>query len=88
MPRSNALWFILFLMNSQNSSSLYDSLSDSHGNIDHAHLPLWGLAIAGSSYIMLEKSTENLGYFMAQVKAVKQRVSKWKLHICLTGDSL
>ncbi|XP_052542574.1 ovocalyxin-32-like [Tympanuchus pallidicinctus] len=53
-----------------------NDIPDSHGNIDHAHLPLWGLAIAGSSYIMLEKSTENLGYFMAQVKAVKQRIRK------------
>uniref|UniRef100_A0A8C3PZ50 Retinoic acid receptor responder 1 n=1 Tax=Chrysolophus pictus TaxID=9089 RepID=A0A8C3PZ50_CHRPC len=60
----------------QTKPIIANNIPDSHGNIDRAHLPLWGLAIAGSSYIMLEKSTENLGYFMAQVKAVKQRIRK------------
>ena len=52
------------------------SLVDSYGNIEPALEPVWALAVAGSSYIMWEKSTENLGYFMAQVKSVKQWVSK------------
>ena len=53
-----------------------NDIPDSHGNIAHAHLPLWGLAVAGGSFIMLKKSTENLGYFLAQVKAVKQQIRK------------
>lgn len=51
-------------------------LADSYGNIEPALEPVWALAVAGSSYIMWEKSTENLGYFMAQVKSVKQWVSE------------
>lgn len=76
MPGRNALWFIMFLMKSQNSSFLYDSLSDSHGNIAHDHLQLWGLAIVGSSHIMWKQSTEHTGYLLAQVSSVKQQVSK------------
>uniref|UniRef100_A0A7M4ELI8 Retinoic acid receptor responder 1 n=1 Tax=Crocodylus porosus TaxID=8502 RepID=A0A7M4ELI8_CROPO len=48
---------------------------DSYGNIEPAFESAWALAVVGSSYIMWEKSTENLGYFMAQVKHVKQWVN-------------
>uniref|UniRef100_A0A8C0G9J5 Retinoic acid receptor responder 1 n=1 Tax=Chelonoidis abingdonii TaxID=106734 RepID=A0A8C0G9J5_CHEAB len=51
-------------------------LSDSYGHIEPALEPAWALAVAGSSYLMWEKSTENLGYFMAQVKNVKQWITK------------
>ncbi|NXV72799.1 OCX32 protein, partial [Atlantisia rogersi] len=49
-----------------------NNIPDSYGNIEPALEPAWALAVAGSSYIMWEKSTENLGYFMAQVKSAKQ----------------
>ncbi|XP_008938516.1 PREDICTED: retinoic acid receptor responder protein 1, partial [Merops nubicus] len=52
------------------------NIPDSYGNIDPALEPVWALAVAGSSYIMWEKSTENLGYFMAQVKSAKQWIRK------------
>ncbi|XP_076197575.1 ovocalyxin-32-like [Aptenodytes patagonicus] len=52
------------------------NIPDSYGNIEPALEPVWALAVAGSSYIMWEKSTENLGYFMAQVKSVKQWIRK------------
>ncbi|KAM9274594.1 ovocalyxin-32-like [Cariama cristata] len=53
-----------------------NNIPDSYGNIEPALEPAWTLAVAGSSYIMWEKSTENLGYFMAQVKSVKQWMRK------------
>ncbi|XP_010583302.1 PREDICTED: retinoic acid receptor responder protein 1 [Haliaeetus leucocephalus] len=53
-----------------------NNIPDSYGNIEPALEPVWALAVAGSSYIMWEKSTENLGYFMAQVKSVKQWIRK------------
>ncbi|KFP35977.1 Ovocalyxin-32, partial [Chlamydotis macqueenii] len=53
-----------------------NNIPDSYGNIDPALEPVWALAVVGSSYIMWEKSTENLGYFMAQVKSVKQWIRK------------
>ncbi|NXP82706.1 OCX32 protein, partial [Ramphastos sulfuratus] len=52
------------------------NIPDSYGNIDPALQPVWALAVAGSSYIMWEKSRENLGYFMAQVKSAKQWLRK------------
>ncbi|KAJ7420343.1 Ovocalyxin-32 [Willisornis vidua] len=48
------------------------NIPDSHGNIEPALEPAWALAVAGSSSIMWEKSAEDLGYFLAQVKSVKQ----------------
>ncbi|KAM6389168.1 ovocalyxin-32-like [Pluvialis apricaria] len=53
-----------------------NNIPDSYGNIEPALEPAWALAVAGSSYIMWEKSTENLGYFVAQVKSVKQWIRK------------
>ncbi|XP_009574150.1 PREDICTED: retinoic acid receptor responder protein 1 [Fulmarus glacialis] len=53
-----------------------NNIPDSYGNIEPALEPAWALAVAGSSYIMWEKSTENLGYFMAQVTSVKQWIRK------------
>lgn len=55
--------------------SLSPCLADSYGNIEPALEPVWALAVAGSSSIMWEKSTETLGYFLAQVKSVRQWVS-------------
>ncbi|XP_064008705.1 ovocalyxin-32-like [Pogoniulus pusillus] len=49
-----------------------NNIPDSNGNIDPALQPVWALAVAGSSYIMWEKSRENLGYSMVQVKSAKQ----------------
>ncbi|NXH17851.1 OCX32 protein, partial [Bucco capensis] len=52
------------------------NIPDSYGNIEPALEPVWALAVAGSSKAMWEKSTENLGYFMAQVKSAKQWLRK------------
>ncbi|XP_021249341.1 ovocalyxin-32-like [Numida meleagris] len=51
-------------------------IPDSHGNIEHALLPVRALAFAASCYIMLEKSKENLGFDLAQIRAVKQWIRK------------
>ncbi|XP_010143356.1 PREDICTED: ovocalyxin-32-like, partial [Buceros rhinoceros silvestris] len=51
-------------------------IPDSYGHIAPALEPAWALAVAGSSYIMWEKSTENVGYFLAQVKSAKQLIRK------------
>ncbi|KAK2538526.1 ovocalyxin-32 [Columba guinea] len=53
-----------------------NNIPDSYGNIEPALEPAWALAVAGSSYMMWEKSAENLGYFMAQVKSAKQWIRK------------
>ncbi|NXI43448.1 OCX32 protein, partial [Galbula dea] len=52
------------------------NIPDSYGNIEPALEPVWALAVAGSSKIMWEKSGEDLGYFMAQVKSAKQWIRK------------
>ncbi|NXL86967.1 OCX32 protein, partial [Alectura lathami] len=62
----------------QSKPIIANDIPDSHGNIEHALLPVWGLAVAGSSYIMWEKSTENLGYFLAQVKSARQQIRNSK----------
>ncbi|NWI71450.1 OCX32 protein, partial [Todus mexicanus] len=60
----------------QTKPIIANNIPDSYGNIEPALEPVWALAVAGSSYIMWQKSTENLGYFMAQVKSAKQWVSE------------
>uniref|UniRef100_A0A8C8AAR1 Retinoic acid receptor responder 1 n=1 Tax=Otus sunia TaxID=257818 RepID=A0A8C8AAR1_9STRI len=52
-----------------------NNIPDSYGHIEPALEPAWALAVTGSSYMMWEKSTESLGYFLAQVKSVKQWVN-------------
>uniref|UniRef100_A0A8C3GMJ5 Retinoic acid receptor responder 1 n=1 Tax=Cairina moschata TaxID=8855 RepID=A0A8C3GMJ5_CAIMO len=52
------------------------NIPDSFGNMEPAFEPVWALAVAGSSYMMWEKSTEKVGYFMSQVKSVKQWMRK------------
>nr|XP_033815379.1 retinoic acid receptor responder protein 1 [Geotrypetes seraphini] len=51
-------------------------IPDSKGYVHPDFVPLWHLAIAGSSYVMWEKSEEHLRYNMAQIKSVKQRIRK------------
>lgn len=51
-------------------------LSDSHGHIDPSLRPVWELAFLGSSYVMWEKTTRFLHYYMAQLSGVKQWVRK------------
>ncbi|XP_068262564.1 ovocalyxin-32-like [Nyctibius grandis] len=63
-------------MRHQTKPIIGNNIPDSYGNIEPALEPVWALAVAGSSYIMWEKSTEKLGYFMAQVKSVKQWIRK------------
>ncbi|NWI92574.1 OCX32 protein, partial [Pitta sordida] len=53
-----------------------NNIPDSYGNIEPALEPLWALAVAGSSSIMWEKSTESLAYSLAQVKSVQQWLRK------------
>ncbi|XP_027319708.1 retinoic acid receptor responder protein 1 [Anas platyrhynchos] len=52
------------------------NIPDSFGIMEPAFEPVWALAVAGSSYMMWEKSTEKVGYFMSQVKTVKQWMRK------------
>lgn len=49
-----------------------NEIPDSFGHVDPSHEPLRDLALAGSSLVMWEKSTENRHYYMAQVKSVRQ----------------
>nr|XP_058921522.1 retinoic acid receptor responder protein 1 isoform X2 [Kogia breviceps] len=48
------------------------SIPDSHGHIDPSLRPIWDLAFLGSSYVMWEKTTQFLHYYMAQLSSVKQ----------------
>ncbi|XP_023490652.2 retinoic acid receptor responder protein 1 [Equus caballus] len=48
------------------------SIPDSHGHIDPSLRPVWELAFLGSSYVMWEKTTRFLHYYMAQLSGVKQ----------------
>lgn len=57
---------------------LFSSLSDSHGHIDPSLRPIWDLAFLGSSYMMWEKTTQFLHYYMAQISSVNQWVRKKK----------
>nr|XP_020012919.1 retinoic acid receptor responder protein 1 isoform X1 [Castor canadensis] len=50
------------------------SIPDSHGHIDPSLRPIWDLAFLGSSYVMWEKTTQLLHYYLAQLSSVKQ----WK----------
>ncbi|XP_053760152.1 retinoic acid receptor responder protein 1 [Panthera pardus] len=50
------------------------SIPDSHGHIDPSLRPIWDLAFLGGSYVMWEKTTQFLHYYMAQLSSVNQ----WK----------
>ncbi|XP_025291858.1 retinoic acid receptor responder protein 1 [Canis lupus dingo] len=50
------------------------SIPDSHGWIDPSLRPIWDLAFLGSSYVMWERTTQTLHYYMAQLSSVNQ----WK----------
>ncbi|XP_027297845.2 retinoic acid receptor responder protein 1 isoform X1 [Cricetulus griseus] len=47
-------------------------IPDSHGQIDPSLRPLWDLAFLGSSYVMWEKTTQFLNYYLIQISSVKQ----------------
>ncbi|XP_007941762.1 retinoic acid receptor responder protein 1 [Orycteropus afer afer] len=47
------------------------SMPDSHGHIDPSLRPIWDLAFLGSSYVMWEKTTQFLQYYMMQLSRVK-----------------
>ncbi|KAM6159560.1 retinoic acid receptor responder protein 1 [Erethizon dorsatum] len=48
------------------------SIPDSHGHIDPSLKPIWDLAFLGSSYVMWEKTTQFLHYYLVQLTSVKQ----------------
>ncbi|XP_077017004.1 retinoic acid receptor responder protein 1 [Tamandua tetradactyla] len=48
------------------------NLPDSYGYIDPSLRPMWDLAFLGSSYVMWEKTTQFLYYYMIQLSSVKQ----------------
>ncbi|XP_028723067.1 retinoic acid receptor responder protein 1 [Peromyscus leucopus] len=48
------------------------SIPDNHGHIDPSLRPIWDLAFLGSSYVMWEKTTQFLHYYLAQLTSVKQ----------------
>lgn len=52
--------------------------SDSHGYIAPSLRPIWDLAFLGSSYVMWQKTTPFLHYYMSQISGVKQWVRKTK----------
>ncbi|XP_069004285.1 latexin [Embiotoca jacksoni] len=47
-------------------------LPDSHGHVEHDMRPLWHLGIVASSFIMLNESTEDTLFNMAQVANITQ----------------
>ncbi|XP_045153596.1 retinoic acid receptor responder protein 1 [Echinops telfairi] len=50
------------------------TIPDSHGHIDPSLRPVWDLAFLGGSYVMWEKTTQSLHYYMVQLIGVQQ----WK----------
>lgn len=48
------------------------SIPDSHGHIDNSLRPLWDLAFLGSSYVMWEKTTQVLHYYLVQLSSVER----------------
>ncbi|AWO98939.1 putative latexin isoform 2 [Scophthalmus maximus] len=71
-----------------NQSRLSAELPDSFGHIDPDMEPLWHLGTVASSFIMLNESTENTLYNMAQVANITQLATeneqlKFDYHILL-----
>ncbi|XP_005393162.1 PREDICTED: retinoic acid receptor responder protein 1 isoform X3 [Chinchilla lanigera] len=50
------------------------SIPDSRGHIDASLRPIWDLAFLGASYVMWEKTSQSLHYYLVQLSSVKQ----WK----------
>lgn len=48
------------------------SIPDNQGHIDPSLRPLWDLAFLGSSYVMWEKTSQFLQYYLIQLSSVKQ----------------
>lgn len=65
-------------------------MTDSHGHIDPGMTPLWHLATVASSFIMLNESTEDTLYNMAQVANITQLVGclSWCSLLMYIHDSL
>ncbi|XP_075426688.1 retinoic acid receptor responder protein 1-like [Ascaphus truei] len=63
-------------MKKQTTPITAKDIPDSFGAIQSGFEPLWYLALAGSSYVMWEKTTENRNYNMAQIKTVTQVLRK------------
>lgn len=53
---------------------LSPSSSDSNGHIEPEHIPFWHLGAVASSFVMLNESTEDTLYNMAQVANITQLV--------------
>lgn len=49
-------------------------LTDRHGHMEPDTRPLWHLGIVASSFVMMNESTENTLYNMAQVANITQLV--------------
>ncbi|XP_037123791.1 latexin isoform X1 [Syngnathus acus] len=58
-----------------NQSLFAQNLPDSYGHIEPEHVPIWHLGIVVSSFVMLNQSTEDTLYNMAQVANVTQMAS-------------
>ncbi|XP_049582440.1 latexin isoform X2 [Syngnathus scovelli] len=58
-----------------NQSLFAQNLPDSYGHIEPEHVPFWHLGIVVSSFVMLNQSTEETLYNMAQVANVTQIAS-------------
>ncbi|XP_018409469.1 PREDICTED: retinoic acid receptor responder protein 1-like [Nanorana parkeri] len=59
-------------MKAQTSPLTGEYIPDSYGYITPQLEPVWQLAILGSSYVIVDKSTEDREYAMAQIRSVKQ----------------
>ncbi|KAM9316517.1 retinoic acid receptor responder protein 1-like [Gastrophryne carolinensis] len=60
------------LMKAQAIPITGENIPDSFGKIEPQLEPIWSLALLGSSYIILDKSTEDHEYNMGQIRSVKQ----------------
>ncbi|XP_068137019.1 retinoic acid receptor responder protein 1-like [Hyperolius riggenbachi] len=59
-------------MKAQTSPITGENIPDNNGNIEPQLEPVWNLAILGSSYVIVDKSTEDKQYTMARIRKVKQ----------------
>ncbi|XP_023589607.1 retinoic acid receptor responder protein 1 [Trichechus manatus latirostris] len=67
--------YLLYQQMNQLKTPLGDiSIPDCHGYIDPSLRPIWDLAVLGSSYVMWEKTSQFLYYYVVQLSSMVQ----WK----------
>lgn len=63
-------------MKQQSTPLTGKEIPDGHGYVAPELVPVWNLAELGSSYVIWEKSTEDLAYSLQQIKNFKQVLRK------------